>query len=107
MPGHAQRPQELGRRLVAQSLDRPSPDLDRLDLLVPAFQDSRQAVATAVTATILVSDLVGSTALRAELGEERAEEVRRRHDLALIEAAERAGGRSSRAWATARSTPPT
>ena len=44
------------------------------------------------TATILVSDLVGSTELRAALGEDRAEEVRRLHDRALTEAAERAGG---------------
>ncbi len=44
------------------------------------------------TATILVSDLVGSTALRAGLGEDRAEEVRRLHDRALSDAAERAGG---------------
>ena len=44
------------------------------------------------TATILVSDLVGSTELRAALGEDRAEEVRRLHDRALIEVAERAGG---------------
>jgi len=44
------------------------------------------------TATILVSDLVGSTELRAALGEDRAEEVRRLHDRALVEVAERAGG---------------
>ena len=47
---------------------------------------------TTQTATILVSDLVGSTELRAALGEDRAEEVRRLHDRALIEVAERAGG---------------
>lgn len=44
------------------------------------------------TATILVTDLVGSTELRAALGEDRAEKVRRLHDRALIEVAERAGG---------------
>jgi class 3 adenylate cyclase len=44
------------------------------------------------TATILVSDLVGSTEQRAALGEDRAEEVRRLHDRALVEVAERAGG---------------
>ena len=44
------------------------------------------------TATILVSDLVGSTALRGEVGEERAEALRRSHDRALIEAAQAAGG---------------
>ncbi|MEO7573557.1 MAG: AAA family ATPase, partial [Acidimicrobiales bacterium] len=44
------------------------------------------------TATILISDIVGSTELRAALGEDKAEEVRRLHDRALIEVAERAGG---------------
>jgi class 3 adenylate cyclase len=44
------------------------------------------------TATIVVTDLVGSTELRAALGEDRAEEVRRLHDRAMIEVAERAGG---------------
>jgi class 3 adenylate cyclase len=44
------------------------------------------------TATILVSDLVGSTELRAALGEDRAEDVRRLHDRTLSEVAERAGG---------------
>ncbi len=44
------------------------------------------------TATILVSDLVGSTALRGEVGEDRAEALRRAHDRALVEAAEANGG---------------
>lgn len=44
------------------------------------------------TATILVTDLVGSTALRANLGEDRAESVRREHDRALIDAARANGG---------------
>ena len=44
------------------------------------------------TATILVSDLVASTQLRSELGEERAEIVRREHDRSLIDAAEANGG---------------
>ncbi len=44
------------------------------------------------TATILVSDLVGSTELRSHLGEERAEVVRREHDRSLIDAAEANGG---------------
>jgi class 3 adenylate cyclase len=46
----------------------------------------------AQTATILVTDLVGSTALREALGEERAEFVRREHDRALIDAAQSNGG---------------
>jgi class 3 adenylate cyclase len=44
------------------------------------------------TATIVVTDLVASTPLRTALGEERAEEVRRAHDQALIRAAEGASG---------------
>src|SRR5438128_5409354 len=35
------------------------------------------------TATILVTDLVGSTELRARLGEEKAERLRRLHDRLL------------------------
>ena len=46
----------------------------------------------AQTATILVTDLVGSTALREALGEDRAELVRREHDRALIDAAQSNGG---------------
>ena len=46
----------------------------------------------AQTATILVTDLVGSTALREALGEDRAESVRREHDSALIDAAQSNGG---------------
>lgn len=41
---------------------------------------------TSQTATILVTDLVGSTELRVALGEERAEELRRVHDHLLAEA---------------------
>ncbi len=44
------------------------------------------------TATILVTDLVGSTALRGEVGEDRAETLRRAHDRALVEAAQANGG---------------
>src|SRR4051794_10113591 len=44
------------------------------------------------TATILVTDLVGSTALRGEVGEDRAEALRRSHDRALVEAAQANGG---------------
>ena len=44
------------------------------------------------TATILVTDLVGSTAIRGEVGEDRAEEVRRAHDRGLVEAAQANGG---------------
>ncbi len=44
------------------------------------------------TATILVTDLVGSTELRVALGEERAEELRRVHDRLLAEAVTAHGG---------------
>lgn len=44
------------------------------------------------TATILVSDLVASTQLRSELGDERAETVRREHGRSLIDAADANGG---------------
>jgi class 3 adenylate cyclase/tetratricopeptide (TPR) repeat protein len=45
------------------------------------------------TATILVTDLVASTELRARLGEEAAERLRRVHDSLLRAAVEAAGGR--------------
>jgi class 3 adenylate cyclase len=46
----------------------------------------------AQTATILVTDLAGSTETRVQLGEERAEELRRAHDLLLAEQASAHGG---------------
>jgi len=44
------------------------------------------------TATILVTDLVGSTAIRVRLGEEQAEVLRREHDRLLRVAVEAEGG---------------
>src|SRR5712691_5244029 len=44
------------------------------------------------TATILVTDLVGSTELRVRVGEEAADEFRRVHDRLLADAVDRAGG---------------
>lgn len=44
------------------------------------------------TATVLFTDLVGSTELRSRLGEDGADEMRRRHDEALRAAVEKAGG---------------
>ncbi|HEV3364770.1 MAG TPA: AAA family ATPase, partial [Acidimicrobiia bacterium] len=41
---------------------------------------------------VLFTDLVGSTELRGRLGEEAADELRRRHDRLLTEAVERHGG---------------
>lgn len=45
-----------------------------------------------VTATVLVTDLVGSTAQRSALGEERADELRREHDRIMRTVIESAGG---------------
>lgn len=45
------------------------------------------------TATIIFTDLVGSTALRARLGEERADDLRRIHDEMLTARIEAHGGR--------------
>ncbi|HVM53053.1 MAG TPA: AAA family ATPase [Acidimicrobiales bacterium] len=50
------------------------------------------AEVTTQTASILVTDLVGSTEQRARLGEERAEALRREHDRLLAEAIARHGG---------------
>ncbi|MGH9121303.1 MAG: adenylate/guanylate cyclase domain-containing protein, partial [Acidimicrobiales bacterium] len=47
---------------------------------------------SAATATILVTDLVGSTEQRARLGEDAAEELRRLHDRMMAEAVATAGG---------------
>jgi class 3 adenylate cyclase/tetratricopeptide (TPR) repeat protein len=46
-----------------------------------------------VTATVLFTDLVGSTELRARLGEEAADDLRRRHDQLLAQAVETRNGR--------------
>jgi class 3 adenylate cyclase/tetratricopeptide (TPR) repeat protein len=46
-----------------------------------------------VTATVLFTDLVGSTELRGRLGEEAADELRRRHDQVLAQAVEANNGR--------------
>ena len=46
----------------------------------------------AQTAIVLVTDLVGSTALRSEVGEDAAEELRRRHDEVLVGAVDAENG---------------
>ena len=48
--------------------------------------------ATTRMASILVTDLAGSTELRVRLGEDRAEELRRVHDALLVDAVTRNGG---------------
>ena len=50
----------------------------------------------AQTATILVTDLAGSTETRVQLGEARAEELRRAHDSLLTEQASAHGGHGRR-----------
>jgi class 3 adenylate cyclase len=50
------------------------------------------AAARSTTATILVTDMVGSTSLRVRLGEERADELRRVHDELLTARIEANGG---------------
>lgn len=47
----------------------------------------------ATTATILVTDMVGSTALRSRVGDSRADALRRAHDEELTDVAERHAGR--------------
>lgn len=49
-------------------------------------------MAKTVTATILVTDLVGSTELRVRVGEERADQVRRAHDELITRAIAGHGG---------------
>lgn len=49
--------------------------------------------AVRATAIVLFTDLVGSTALRSQVGEEAAEELRRHHDRLLVAAVESHGGR--------------
>lgn len=51
-----------------------------------------EAGVAAQTATILVTDLVGSTEMRVELGDARAEELRRAHDALLADQASAHGG---------------
>jgi len=47
-------------------------------------------------ATVLFTDLVGSTELRSRVGEETAEELRRTHDRLLTQAVEAISGREQR-----------
>ena len=50
-------------------------------------------MATTGTATVMFTDLVGSTGLRSRLGDEAADAVRRTHDTLLRSAVERCSGR--------------
>src|SRR4051794_12929181 len=49
--------------------------------------------ATTSTASVVFTDLVGSTELRSRVGEDAADEIRRRHDAALTAAIEANNGR--------------
>jgi DNA-binding SARP family transcriptional activator len=86
-------------RMVARILDaelglRPGPELERLQQAIlvhdPVLRHAGRGDAEAdaperrrATATILFTDLVGSTRLRTELGDDEADAVRREHDRRL------------------------
>jgi DNA-binding SARP family transcriptional activator len=85
---------------------RPSPELERLERAIlaqdptlwqrpPAADEPPER--RRATATILFTDLVGSTRMRAELGDEEADAVRREHDRRLRDAIAGHGGREVKA----------
>jgi DNA-binding SARP family transcriptional activator len=87
---------------------RPGPELERLEGAIlshdPALRHSPQLVAEApapeprrATATILFSDLVASTRMRSELGDEAADTVRREHDRRVRDAIRVHGGQEVKA----------
>ena len=97
------------RTLDAELGLRPSPELEHLERAIlaqdPALRQrppSAEAPAPErrrATATILFTDLAGSTRMRAELGDEDADAVRREHDRRLrdvIADARRPGGQGAR-----------
>ena len=55
--------------------------------------DSGPAGARRSTAILLFTDLVGSTELRSRLGEDAADELRRKHDALMARAVEASQGR--------------
>jgi class 3 adenylate cyclase/tetratricopeptide (TPR) repeat protein len=61
--------------------------------LVPVPCRCGPAPMSRATATLLFTDLVGSTELRGRLGEEATDELRRRHDQLLTQAVEASNGR--------------
>lgn len=84
-----------GRAAHATKLSVGSVALWAIAAAVPTM--SRVSIGTAgprrATATVLFTDVVGSTAVRAQLGEQVAEELRRQHDRLLSEAIEVNSGR--------------
>src|SRR2546423_180452 len=71
---------------------------DRLPSPAPSAREPRPRLAPSghvsrQTASVLFTDLVGSTELRGRLGEEAADELRRKHDQLLAQAVEANNGR--------------
>src|SRR5215207_5646606 len=96
------------RTLDAELGLRPCPELERLEQAILAQDPTlRQGPPAAVetpapecrraTATILFTDLAGSTRMRAELGDEDADAVRREHDRRLRDVLTLHGGRELKA----------
>ena len=96
------------RTLDAELGLRPCPELERLERAIlaqdPALGQGPPAALTALaperrraTGTILFTDLVGSTRMRAELGDEAADVVRREHDRRLRDVIAVHGGREVKA----------
>jgi len=93
------------RTLDAELGLRPGPELTRVQRAVVEQDAGLAAPAAAVaaperrtaTATILFSDLVASTRMRAELGDELADELRREHDRRVRDALAVHGGQEVKA----------
>jgi DNA-binding SARP family transcriptional activator len=96
------------RTLDAELGLRPWPELERLERAIlaqdPALRQGPPAAVEApaperrrATATILFTDLAGSTRMRAELGDEDADAVRREHDRRLRDTIAVHGGREVKA----------
>ena len=98
---------EAVRTLDAELGLRPWPELERLERAIlaqdPALERGPPAAADPVpdtrrtTATVLFTDIVGSTRLRSELGDEEADAVRREHDRRVREVIGAHGGREVKA----------
>jgi DNA-binding SARP family transcriptional activator len=96
------------RTLDAELGLRPWPELERLERAIlaqdPALERGPPAAAEAAapdhrraTATIMFTDIVGSTQMRSELGDEDADAVRREHDRRLRDVIAAHGGREVKA----------
>ena len=93
------------RTLDAELGVRPRPELDRLNAAILAHAPELELAAPAqgapeprrATATILFTDLAGSTAQRVRLGDEAADALRREHEGRLRDALALHGGREVKA----------